>query len=256
MSNTSATKSREHRAIFRCYAELNDFLPREQRGREIVYRFDGNPGIKDAIEALGVPHTEVDLLLVNGDSCAFDYQLRDGDRVSVYPVFESFAIAPLARLREAPLRRTAFVLDTHLGKLARLLRLLGFDVLYRNDYADRELVDISVEQHRIILTRDRRLLFRRRVTHACYIRSHRPEEQVREVIRRFQLEGDIQPFHRCMTCNGPVRPVAKAEVVDRLFPKTSRYYDEFHRCEQCGKVYWRGPHFANLQRLVLSLQSL
>lgn len=122
----------KHSAVFRFYEELNDFLPPDQRKTAVTYRFTGRPGIKDAIEALGVPHTEVELIIVNGHSVRFDYRLRNGDRVAVYPMFESTDVTPLLRLREAPLRNSVFVLDVNLGKLARRLRMLGFDALYRN----------------------------------------------------------------------------------------------------------------------------
>jgi len=242
-----------HTAEFRFYEELNVFLPRERRCVSFDYRFRGNPGIKDAIEALGVPHTEVDLIVVDGQSRGFDYQLRHGDRVAVYPVFESIDISPIVSLREAPLRKTAFVLDVHLGKLARLLRLLGLDVLYRKDFSDREIADISVCQHRIILTRDRRLLYDKRITHGYYVRSIRPLLQAREVVARFQLENSLQPFSRCLLCNGEIEPVAKALVEGQLEPKAARYYQEFFRCKGCGKVYWKGSHF---RHLVKQLQTI
>ncbi|AKJ64980.1 Mut7-C RNAse domain-containing protein [Kiritimatiella glycovorans] len=236
----------ENEAVFRFYEELNDFLPPESRKRDIRYAFGGRPGIKDPLEALGVPHTEVDLILVNGISRGFDYRLCDGDRVSVYPVFESLDLAPLIRLRPGPLRRTRFVLDVHLGKLARYLRLLGFDTLYRNDYGDPELVRISVEEGRILLTRDRRLLFHRAVTRGYWVRSTRPERQVREVVRRFDLAARIKPFHRCAVCNGIIEPVAKGEIAHRLQPLTRKYHRDFSRCRSCGKIYWKGSHYERL----------
>src|SRR5262249_31383318 len=154
-----------NRACFRFYAELNDFLPPGRRGVTFTYSFEGSPSIKDLIEALGVPHTEVDLILVNGESVDFAYRVREGDRISVYPVFESLDITPLLRVRPRPLRETRFVLDTHLGRLAAYLRLLGFDTLYRNDAGDDELARISSGEGRILLTRDRGLLKRSQVTH-------------------------------------------------------------------------------------------
>lgn len=243
----------EKTAFFRLYEELNDFLPRERRKMPLTYRFRGNPGIKDPIETLGVPHTEVELIVVNGDSVGFGYKLRDGDRVSVYPVFEAFDVAPLVRLREAPLRRTAFVADVNLGKLARNLRLLGFDCVYSNRYTDAEVVRRGVDDKRIILTRDRRLLCAREITHGTFVRSDHPPDQVREVIRRFQLERHIAPLNRCLDCNGLIRPVAKQAVADRLLPKTRRYYDTFFQCDRCSKIYWRGPHFERMLRKIETL---
>lgn len=240
-------------AEFRFYAELTDFLLLERRGMPIHYSFNDNPGIKDPIEALGVPHTEVDLIVVGGESQGFDYQLRNGDRVAVYPVFERLDISPIVKLRDKPLRRTAFILDVHLGKLARLLRLLGFNVLYRNDYKDAEIIDISLREHRIILTRDRRLLFHKRITHGHYIRSGNPSAQAQDVIAHFQLENAIQPFHRCMLCNDSIKPVAKDAVLAEVPPGTSRHYSEFYRCKGCGKIYWKGPHFPKLQQKLDSI---
>lgn len=238
--------TRTNRALFRFYAELNDFLCEARQGL-VSYAFDGHPAIKDAIEAQGIPHTEVDLLLVNGASVGFDYQLRDDDRISVYPVFESFDIQSLVRLRQAPLRELRFALDVNLGKLARWLRLLGFDVLYRNDYDDAELARVAAQQNRVVLTRDRRLLHRKEVSHGYWVRSVDPDEQVEEVLHRFQLERRVRPFHRCLSCNGRIHPVAKAQVLDKLAPKTRRYYDEFYQCGSCLKVYWKGPHYTQLQ---------
>jgi uncharacterized protein len=233
-------------AFFRFYEELNDFLPYRKRKRTFPHHFDGSPAVKDAIEAEGAPHTEVDLILVNGRSVDFGYSLRDGDRVAVYPVFESFDISPLIRLREKPLRKTRFVLDVHLGKLARHLRLLGFDTRYRNDFDDPEIIRIAAEERRIILTRDIGILKRNAVTHGYWLRSTDPEEQVREVLKRFDLHGRVRPFHRCTRCNGLIEPVDKAAVRSRLEPRTERYYDEFFRCTDCGRIYWKGSHFQKM----------
>ena len=236
-----------HAAEFRFYEELNDFLKPDRRKKTVVYRFDGHPGIKDPIEALGVPHVEVDLIIVNGESVGFDYQLQAGDRVAVYPVFEGIDISPIVKLREKPLRTVAFVVDVNLGRLARLLRLLGFDALFSNAYDDDEIVRISEEQHRIALTRDRRLLYAKAVTHGYWVRSVWPSRQVEEVVRRFDLAGLVRPFSRCADCNGKIAPVAKAAVEDQLEPKTKKYYEKFYRCPACGKVYWEGSHVGKLR---------
>ena len=237
------------RATFRFYAELNDFLP-PGRCQEFTYEFQRRGSVKDLVEALGVPHTEVDLILVNGVSVDFGYLVQDGDRVSVYPVFESLDIEPAVRLRPHPLREPRFVLDVHLGKLTTYLRLLGFDTLYRNDYPDAELARISSEEGRLLLTRDRGLLKRGVVSHGYYVRATEPLAQLLEVLRRFDLFETIRPFHRCVKCNGTVEPVAKESVLEFLLPKTRLYYDEFYRCLECGRVYWRGSHYERMERLV------
>ena len=242
-------------ASFRFYAELNDFFPTpsRQEGRravDIPYGFHVSPTVKDAIEALGVPHVEVDLILVNGTSVGFDHRLEDGDRVSVYPVFESLDISPIVRLREAPLRESAFVADVHLRRLARLLRLLGFDVLHSNDLDDAQLVEISAGEGRILLSRDRQLLKHGRVTHGYWVRSTDPIEQAREVVRRFDLARSACPFSRCPACNGRLEPVEKEAVADEIPPKTARWLDEYVQCAECGKLYWRGTHFERLEGLM------
>ena len=244
--------SREHgkAALFRFYEELNDFLSQENRKKEFEYRFSGRPSVKDALEAIGVPHTEVEIIVVDQESVGFDYHLRDGDRVSVYPMFESVDVTPLLRLREEPLRDTRFVADVHLGKLARLLRMLGFDTAYRNNVTDREIIELAVDERRIVLTRDRGLLKNNAVTHGCCVRSEDPQLQVREIIRRFDLSSSVKPFHRCMVCNGILVVTAKADIVDRLPPDTVRYFNEFFRCERCGKVFWKGSHFERMKKSV------
>lgn len=237
-----------HEAHFRFYEELNDFLSPDQRKRTLPYRFRGRPGIKDPIETFGVPHTEVELIVVQGESVGFDYQLRDGDRVAVYPVFESLDVSSLVRLRKAPLRHTSFVVDVNLGRLARHLRMCGFDAAYRNDYRDREIAQISAREHRILLTRDRRLLYHKAVTHGYWVRSTDPESQLSEVIERFDLRDSINPFQRCLACNGRVEPVDKDAVVDQLEPLTRKYFDVFYRCGDCGKVYWPGSHYEHMMQ--------
>ena len=211
------------------------------------YRFDGHPGIKDPIEALGVPHSEVDLIVVNGESVGFHYQLKHGDRVAVYPVFEGLDITPIVKLREKPLRKIAFVVDVNLGRLARNLRLLGFDTLFSNAFNDDEIVAISEAQGRIVLTRDRRLLYAKAVTHGYWVRSVWPQRQVDEVVKRFDLAGLVRPFSRCADCNGRIEPVQKEQILDRLEPKTRKYYDVFYRCPACGKIYWEGSHVSKIR---------
>jgi len=239
-----------HTATFRFYAELNDFLVTEKRKREIPYTFHGKPAVKDAIEAMGVPHTEVDVVLVNGRSVGFSYHLKSGDRVSVYPIFESLDITPLVRLSGRPLRRTAFIADVHLRKLARLLRLLGLDTVHANDCADADIVARAAGEGRIILTRDRGLLKHNAVTHGYWVRSVEPLEQAREVVQRFDLRDQVRPFRRCVACNGLIVPVGKQDVLPRIPPKTARWLDEYFVCRSCDKLFWRGTHVPKLEEMI------
>jgi uncharacterized protein with PIN domain len=246
-------ESPDNTAEFRFYEELNDFLPVEKRKTPFAYPFKGTPSVKDAIEAIGVPHTEVDLVVVNGLSVGWEYRLKDGDRVGVYPVFESLDISPVVRLRGAPLRDTRFVLDVHLGKLARLLRMLGFDTAYERDYADARIVEISVAERRIVLTRDRGILKTGAVTHGYWVRSSNPREQIGEVVRRFDLASRIRPFERCMLCNARLEPVGKDEILERLPRRTAEGRDEFRRCGGCGKIYWKGSHYERMKKSIQAL---
>lgn len=242
-----------HRAVFRFYAELGDFLPPSRRQRPFAYTFHGHPSVKDAIEALGVPHPEVDLVLVNGVPVGFDHALGDGDRVSVYPVFEALDIAPVTRLRPQPLRVTRFVLDGHLGVLARRLRLLGFDTAYDRDAADPEIVARARDEGRIILTRDRELLKAGAVTHGYWVRATDPSRQLAEVVERFdlrrQVHRSVHPFTRCTVCNGELVRADDVEP-DEVPPRVRREVEEFQRCTRCRKLYWRGSHAERLARLV------
>ena len=240
-------------ARFRFYAELNDFLPPGRRGVEFAHEFHGGPSVKDVIESLGVPHTEVDLVLADGESVDFSWILREGARVSVYPVFESIDIAPLARVRPAPLREVRLVLDVHLGRLARYLRMLGFDARWRNDERDEEIARIASAEHRIVLTRDAGLLKRRIVTHGYRVREADPRRQLAEVFHRLDLFGSVAPFRRCLCCNALLETVRKEDVAGELPPRVRERHDAFRRCPSCRRVYWAGTHHQRMERLIADL---
>jgi uncharacterized protein with PIN domain len=234
----------------RVYAELNDFLPPELRGTTVRREVRSHQTVKDVIEAAGIPHTEVELVVIDGEPVGFSHRPASGDRLAVYPVFESLDVAPIARLRPAPLRDPRFVVDVNLGRLARHLRLLGLDVRFDPALDDEALASVSATEHRILLTRDRGLLKRRNVTHGLFVREDRPFDQVVDVVRRLDLAVRLAPLSRCLRCGGVLRSVDKHEVLDRLEPLTKRYFDEFHRCASCDHLFWRGSHHARLARLV------
>lgn len=238
------------KAVFRFSAELNDFLPPSQRHVSFTHVFKERASIKDMIEALGIPHTEVDCILVNGKGVGFSYIVQDGDRIEVHPISTSLALKPLVSVRPQLPSIFRFVLDVHLGKLASSLRLLGFDTLYRNDYADEELAQISASQQRMLLTRDKGLLMRSLVTYGYYVRATNPEQQVVEVLRRFNLFKQVLPFQRCIRCNGLLKSVAKESILDQLPEKTRLEIDEFHRCCDCRQIYWRGSHYERMQQFI------
>ena len=243
-------------ATFRFYEELNDFLPRERRARSFAAKCARAATTKHMIEALGVPHTEVELVLVNGESSGFDRLLEEGDRVAVYPKFETFDVSPLLRVRERPLRRLRFVADAHLGGLARLLRMAGFDTLYDNNIQDDEIEELAQEQERVVLTRDRDLLKRRTITHGCYIHALKAAQQLRELFDRLDLASSAQPFTICLHCNVPLRNVDKESVLDRLPPSVRELHHEFNTCDCCQRVFWKGSHYKRMTAVLTAATEL
>lgn len=237
-------------ASFRFYAELGDLLRPDRRGVTFVHEFDDRPAVKDVIESLGVPHTEVDLVLADGEPVDFSWRLRDGARVSVYPVFESIDIAPVTRVRPVPLREVRLVVDGHLGRLARYLRMLGLDVSYRADVSDEDLARLAAGERRILLTRDAELLKRRLVTHGYRVRESSPRRQLAEVVRRLDLARALAPFTRCLVCNDLLVPVGKDQVLQELPPRVREGQETFRRCPSCRRVYWPGSHHRRMERLV------
>jgi uncharacterized protein with PIN domain len=236
---------------FRFYAQLNFFLPQQRRQITFTHQVEEHSSIKDAIEALGVPHTEIQLILVNSEPVTFTYRVQPEDRISVYPPFRSIDILPLMdHLLGVSSAEIRFVLDVHLGRLAAYLRMLGFDTLYRNDYADEQLAQISSAEDRIVLTRDLGVLKRKLVKQGYYVRETNPERQLAEVLRHFNLIGVKQPFRRCLQCNNLLERVDKESIGDRLPPNTKEYYDEFHICRVCDKIFWKGSHYQRMQRLI------
>jgi uncharacterized protein len=243
------------RATFRFYAELNDHLAPGLQYQILEKTFYVPSTVKDMIESFGIPHTEVELILINGQSASFSDLVRGGDHVSIYPVFESVDITPELRVRPQPLRDLRFLLDVHLGKLAAYLRMVGFDTAYRNCASDPELVQESAREGRILLTRDRGLLKHSAVSRGYWLRATGSRRQVAEVVARFDLARSFRPFTRCMACNQLLRAAAKAEVRYRLPPRTAELYDEFLECPGCARVYWKGSHYRRMLRWIEEMQA-
>ena len=236
-------------ALFRFYAELNDFLPAPRRQAEFLHAWNGPAAVKDVLESLGIPHPEIDIILVNGRSVGFEYLLAEGDRVSVYPVFEALDITPLVRLRPRPLRVTRFVLDVHLGRLAAYLRMLGFDTLWQREADDAALARCSHDEQRLLLTRDRGLLKRREVTRGYCVRASRPRQQLLEVVAHFDLGGQARPFTRCTQCNGMLAPIARELARVAVPLGVAERSAEFTCCQACGRIYWPGSHYDRMRCL-------
>ncbi|MEN3295640.1 MAG: uncharacterized protein V7642_4893 [Burkholderiales bacterium] len=237
-------------ATFRFYEELNEFLPPERRRRSFDCECARAATTKHMIEALGVPHTEVELVLVNGESVGFDRLLEDGDRVAVYPKWEALDITPLLRVRQHPLRVMRFIADAHLGGLARLLRICGFDTLYDNNFEDGQIAAVSSRERRIVLTRDRDLLKRKEITHGCYVHALKTEKQLREITDRLDLIGSMRPFTLCPHCNLPLHPIDKTLAQRLLPPDVVERYAAFSMCGSCKGIFWKGAHWQRMQALL------
>ncbi len=233
----------------RFYEELNDFLPEEKRKKQFEHNFWGKPSIKDLIESLGVPHTEVDLILVNGESVNFNYLVRDKDRISVYPEFESFDISNLQKLRPKPLRKPKFICDVHLGKLARGLRMFGFDVYYQNNLSDEQIIEISLTQKRTILTKDLGILKRKEVTRGYFVREENAEKQIAEIIEKFDLITSSKPLTLCLECGGKLLRISRKKIsnFESLPQKVKESQNQFFICKDCKNLYWRGTHYENMK---------
>jgi uncharacterized protein with PIN domain len=237
--------------FIRFYEELNDFLPfSKQKVLYSIYLQD-NPSIKAVVESEGIPHTEVDLILINGHSVTFQEKVHDNDYISVYPKFESFDISSINVIRLKPLREPKFILDVHLGKLARYMRMLGFDSVYDNSFTDAELIRVSVQENRTLLTRNRKLLMKKEIERGYWIRNEQIFDQVYELFQRFDLKNSIKWFSLCTICNGNLH-IVEEELVRKQFPEFKFYQDtSFYQCDQCNHIYWNGSHSARFKNSVI-----
>lgn len=239
-------------ANFYFHSALNDFLPSRRRNSWLSYVFTAAPAIKDAIEAIGIPHPEVKAILVNDVPVRFSYPLQPQDQVVVFPFGYPLSLPKEYALRTAYQGPFRFILDVHLGKLSRSLRMLGFDGLYENDYSDQAIAHIAEKAQRIVLSRDIGLLKHRKISWGYWLRSQHPAEQLEEIINHFKLHAALRPFVRCMACNGLIQKTSKEEVWDRLLPRTRQYFNEFFQCRSCGKVYWKGSHYERMLEVIQS----
>lgn len=243
-------------ATFEFFGSLNDFPALSGNDYKIIYKFAGTPAVKDAVEAIGVPHPEIDVIIVNELPVDFAHLVHSDDNVEVYPADagkEWPAGFSLQAKHPAPDR---FVLDVHLGKLARVLRMLGFDTCYENDYADKAIAHIAETEKRIVLTRDVGLLKHRNVRWGYWLRSQHLEEQLAEVLNYFNLKHKFTPFTRCIACNGSIQEVPKYSVLEQLPPNTKRYFNQFYQCDCCKRVYWKGSHYDRMQQFILQQTQL
>jgi uncharacterized protein with PIN domain len=243
------------------HADLADVV--RLRGGPVWQRELREPAsLKDCLEAAGIPHTEVDLVLVEGRPADFGHLLLGHESLEAFPVPPAASeegmrdarvepapdLFPDRRLQPRPLARERFLCDRHLGKLARLLRMLGVDTAYAADESEADLARHAVAEERAVLTCSRSLLMRREIGWGRLIRSRVPDEQAVEVVRRFGLASRVRLFGRCSRCNGPLVEASLQEVGARVPPRTRAWLDRYYRCRSCGQIYWEGTHVARLRR--------
>ncbi|MGB1286174.1 MAG: Mut7-C RNAse domain-containing protein [Aggregatilineales bacterium] len=237
-------------ATFHFHGALNFFLSRRQKNKPVMQEFDRRASIKDMIESIAPPHPEIALIVVNGVSVGFDYIVQDGDVVDVYPDFDAVELSNKVALIPPYPQRPKFILDTHLGRLAAYLRMMGYDTLYRNDYPDDELAEVSHDETRILLTRDVGLLKRNPVIYGYFVREIHPRERLIEISSRYGLVADMQPFKHCMSCNGHLVSIEKADLTGQVKETILETYDLFHQCQSCEKIFWKGSHYVKMQALL------
>ena len=242
-----------HVSFFRFYADLNDFLKPSNRQQTIPYYYDTAPSIKDAIEALGVPHPEVALILVEGQTVTFKQPLNPQERIAVYPHFQQIKADFLGDLRPPLFNEPKFLTDQNLGKLAKKLRLLGLDTANFSTNDPSDFIAIANAEKRIILSRSIGLLKHKSVIYGYWVRDVDILTQVQDILNRFQLKLYLKPFGRCSICNGCVIEVQKDTIAQLLPLKTKMYFNDFTRCKNCGQIYWKGSHYHRIEAFINQL---
>lgn len=238
------------KAVLRFYNELNDLLPEHRRNIEFEAEFKDKRSIKDMIETLGVPHTEIDIIIANEDSVDFNYILQEGDRIRLYPASAEPDIKDTIHLRPSPFYNTRFIADTNLGNIARYMRVLGFDTYFDPALSTRAIIELSLRENRIIITKSRKLLKFKNVTYGLLLRPGTSEEQIRNILFHLGIKNSVKPFSRCLLCNGILISVPKNRIEDRIPPKTRSFCNEYSHCESCDKIYWQGTHVFEMKKVI------
>jgi len=234
--------------------DLKDFLkPGNHSSGRVIFPLDRKASIKDIIEGLGPPHVLVETITSDGRQVDFSHIPKPGEELAVFPVKAPMDVFKPTLLRPNPLREIRFLADVNVGKLSTLLRALGFDTLYERQMSDEQAAEKAAADKRIILTKDRNLLKRAIIEHAYLVRVENPQEQLRNVLRFFNLRPPYAVFTRCLRCNTLLRPVEKSAIIHKLQPLTIKYHHVFHICPDCERVYWPGSHHEQLLNRIKGL---
>jgi uncharacterized protein with PIN domain/sulfur carrier protein ThiS len=229
-------------ATFRFDDGLAAFLAKDFRGRSFSYTCARAATLKNAIEALGIPHTEVGGVVVNGEPATLQRIVRENDVIEVHP-------PGIEKVGSVPI----FLADAHLGGLARFLRMLGFDTVHRNALDDAEIRRLASDENRIVLTRDRELLKCREIRRGCYVRALKPENQLQEVAERYGLGPLARPFTLCLHCNLVLEAIDKRAVAHRVPENVLSVHQTFSYCRGCDHVYWPGSHYERMRAALTPL---
>lgn len=226
------------------------FLAKERQGGDwFDYPLTRRSNVKDIIESLGVPHTEIGQLYFNNTNIDFQYIPVSEGRLKVCSVSQPFGVLSPSYLRPEPLKKIKFIADVNVIKLGRLMRLTGFDVAYSPSYSDSVIADIAFHEKRIVLSRDTMLFKRKKIVFGKRIRADLPYEQFGEVMDFFGIADSIEFFSRCANCNIRLESVDKKDIMHRLEPKTKKYFHVFFQCPECRNIFWRGSHYENLREI-------
>jgi uncharacterized protein with PIN domain len=241
-------------AYLHFHDELVSMLTSKPTNGTIVYPVNRKASIKDVIESLGPPHTEIYKIHINDTEVDFTYILNKKDVVEIYPAKKPVDVTQKTILRPMPLTKIKFITDVNVGKLARLMRLIGFDTTYNRAWDDTEIAEQSLATGRIVLSRDKNCLKRTKIIYGKWIRNNSPKEQLRTVIEEYGLWPAIKPFTRCILCNVPLRSVQKETIITYLQPLTKKYYNKFSQCPNCLQIYWEGTHYEEMKKFLENIK--
>lgn len=231
--------------LLELHGDIPDLLNRvPERNKTIIYPLSRRASIKDILESLGIPHTEVGKIILDKKEQRFEKIAENGEHYEIHPLSPALPPTEGTILRPEPFKSCCrFLVDINVGRLAGLLRMAGFDAENANkESTTRAIAKKAVAEDRILLTRNKDLLKHRELVYARLVRNQDPDLQLREVISLYSLENLLQPFTRCISCNGLLADVKKEAIVDRLLPLTKKFFNRFRICSDCHKIYWQGSH--------------
>jgi len=235
-------KAEKRNLIISLSPDLQDLLRHGPNSEPIEYPLKRRASLKDIVESLGIPHTEIGAIQADGREADFGFIPEPGQTIQVSAAAVPFDVTRPSLLRPEPLPAVRFVVDVNVGRLAALLRLTGFDAAYENKLEDGQIAALAHREKRIVLSKDRALLKRSKIVFGRLVRAVRPDDQLRETLHFFGLAGPYELFTRCLLCNRVLEPVAKTDILHRLEPKTKKYFHTFKICPACDRIYWRGSH--------------